>query len=135
MKRMFLMCCLLIFLFVPGMAQKIVTIGTELIRMDAQTNKIEYSINSGRSWHYRSAFTSSQGVLSDLLVLGKELLACTNKGVYYSTNKGQSWHSRFFFTTNTSFTNLQSNGTELLGSGTKGLYYSKNGGRSWHKRN
>lgn len=113
---------------------QLITFKNELIRMDAQKNKIDYSTTAGRSWLQRSVFTSSYGTLIDLLPYGEEILACTTKGIYYSTNSGRSWLSRYRFNSYT-FTSIQSNGSELLGLSSKGLYYSTNSGRSWLKRN
>ncbi|MEM8520639.1 hypothetical protein [Flavobacterium sp. PL12] len=66
----------------------------ELIRIcPKQSNKIEYSTTSGRSWHTRYS-GSSYGEFNDLTDAGKELLANTSKGLYFSTTNGRSWHKR-----------------------------------------
>lgn len=68
--------------------------GGELIRINPNnTNKIEYSTTSGRSWHTRYS-GSSYGNFHDLIDTGKEILANTSKGLYYSTAEGRSWHKR-----------------------------------------
>ena len=111
-----------------------VNLGRELVRINPAKNSIEYSQNGGRSWVMRCS-NGSYGTFRDLLVYGRELLACTSKGLYVSTNEGRSFSPRC---TNTSsygdFLNLQDAGTELLANTSKGLYYSRNEGRSWVKR-
>lgn len=73
---------------------QMITKGDELIRIcPKQSNKIEYSTTSGRSWHMRYS-GSLCGEFYDLTDAGKELLANTSKGLYYSTNNGRSWHKR-----------------------------------------
>lgn len=68
--------------------------GGELIRISPkQSNKIEYSTTSGRSWHTRYS-TGACGDFLDLTDNGKEILANTSKGFYYSTTEGRSWHKR-----------------------------------------
>ncbi|MGN0281145.1 MAG: hypothetical protein ACI4B3_02455 [Prevotella sp.] len=113
---------------------QIVNLGRELVRINPAKNSIECSQNGGRSWVMRCS-NSSYGTFRDLLVYGRELLACTSKGLYASTNEGRSFVPRC---TNTSsygdFLNLQNAGTELLANTTKGLYYSRNEGRSWVRR-
>jgi len=75
------------------MSQMIIK-GKELIRINpSKTNIVEYSTNSGRSWHSRYSGTSC-GNFNDLTDNGKEMLATTTKGLYYSTNDGRSWHKR-----------------------------------------
>ena len=113
---------------------QIVNLGRELVRINPAKNSIEYSQNGGRSWVMRCS-NGSYGTFRDLLVYGRELLACTSKGLYVSTNEGRSFAPRC---TNTSsygdFLNLQDAGTELLANTSKGLYYSRNEGRSWVRR-
>ena len=113
---------------------QIVNLGRELLRINMQKNSVEYSQNGGRSWVMRCC-NGSYGTFMDLLVYGREILACTSKGLYVSTNDGRSFAPRC---TNTSsygdFLNLQDAGTELLANTSKGLYYSRNEGRSWVRR-
>lgn len=113
---------------------QLVNLGSELVRINAGKNSIEYSQNGGRSWVMRCS-NPSYGTFADLLPYGTELLACTSKGVYVSTNQGRSFAPRC---TNLSsygnFLNLQDAGTELLANTSKGLYYSRNAGRSWVRR-
>lgn len=59
----------------------------------ANSQKIEYSINDGRSWNSRYQ-GSAYGDFEDLTDNGKEILATTSKGLYYSINEGRSWLRR-----------------------------------------
>ena len=72
---------------------QIVNLGKELVRINTQKNTVEYSQNGGRSWVMRFS-NNSYGTFRDLLVYGRELLACTSKGLYYSRNEGRSWVKR-----------------------------------------
>lgn len=112
---------------------KIITLGSELIRINPAKNHIEYSTNSGRSWLTRCA-SSSVGTFIDLLQYGNEVLAITSKGIYYSTNKCSSWLTRCTSTSAGTFMTLMDGGTELLAQTSKGLYYSTNKGSSWLRR-
>lgn len=107
--------------------------GNELIRINTQKNIIEYSTNSGRSWHTRFS-GSNTGNFLDLFDYGSEILSCTSKGVFYTTNEGRSWHSRCTNSSYGSFLQLSSDGQNILATTSMGLYYSNNGGRSWHRR-
>ena len=106
----------------------------ELIRINPSNNSIESSGNGGRSWIPRCTNTS-YGTFRDLLLVGREILATTSRGLYVSTNSARSFSPRC---TNTSsygdFINLQDEGNTLLANTSKGLYYSTNGGRSWVRR-
>lgn len=73
---------------------QMIQLDDELIRINTSKNNIEYSNNSGRSWHNRSSASSMMGTMQDLINNGKELLVTTSKGLYYSSNKGRSWHKR-----------------------------------------
>lgn len=112
---------------------QIVNLGRELVRINPAKNSIEYSQNGGRSWVMRCS-NGSYGTFRDLLVYGRELLACTSKGLYVSTNEGRSFVQRCSNTSYGEFLNIQDGGSELLANTTKGLYYSRNGGRSWVRR-
>ena len=116
-------------------SSQMISIGSELLRINPSKNTIEYSQNDGRSWVTRCSNGSSYGTFTCLLPLGREVLACTSKGLYVSTNQGRSFSPRC---TNTSsygdFLSLQYNGKELLANTSKGLYYSRNEGRGWIKR-
>ena len=106
----------------------------ELLRINPSNNTIEVSANGGRSWSPRCA-NASYGTLRDLLLVGREILAVTSRGIYVSTNSVRSFSPRC---TNTSsygdFLNLQEEGNTLLANTIKGLYYSTNGGRGWVRR-
>lgn len=107
----------------------------ELIRINPSNNTIESSSNGGRSWVIRCSDSRSYGTFRDLLLVEREILAATSKGIYVSTNSARSLSPRC---TNTSsygdFINLQDEGNTLLANTTRRLYYSTNGGRSWVKR-
>ena len=113
---------------------QLIHIGNEHLRINIAKNTIEYSQNGGRSWVTRCS-NASYGTFIDLLPFGREILACTSKGLYASQNDGRSFSPRC---TNTSsygdFLSLQENGSELLANTSKGLYYSRNEGRGWVKR-
>lgn len=113
---------------------QLIYIGNEHLRINSAKNTIEHSQNGGRSWVTRCSNTS-YGTFIDLLPFGREILACTSKGLYASQNEGRSFSPR---RTNTSsygdLLSLQENGSELLANTTKGLYYSRNEGRSWVRR-
>ena len=114
---------------------QLINTGSELLRINTAKNSIEYSLNDGRSWVTRCSSSTSYGTFISLLPYGREILACTSKGLYVSQNQGRSFTLRC---TNTSsygdFLSLMQNGNELLANTSKGLYYSRNEGRSWMKR-
>ncbi|WP_455532249.1 WD40/YVTN/BNR-like repeat-containing protein [Segatella salivae] len=112
---------------------QIVNFGREMIRINSEKNRIEYSTNGGNSWHSRYS-GSNAGKFYSLCIYGNELLACTSKGVYYSNNGGNSWHSRYSGSNAGEFEEITVQGNELLAQTSKGLYYSKNDGISWHRR-
>ena len=116
-------------------SSQLINTGSELLRINTAKNSIECSSNGGRSWVTRCSNSTSYGTFISLLPYGREILACTSKGLYASQNDGRSFSPRC---TNTSsygdFLNLQENGSELLANTTKGLYYSRNEGRSWVTR-
>jgi hypothetical protein len=116
-------------------SSQMISIGTDLLRINTSKNTIEYSHNDGRSWVTCCSNGSSYGTFISLLPLDREVLACTSKGLYVSQNDGRSFSPRC---TNISsygdFLSLQFNGKELLANTSKGLYYSRNEGRSWVKR-
>lgn len=112
---------------------QIVNLGRELLRINTQKNSIDYSHNEGRSWVMRCN-NSSYGTFRDLLLYGRELFACTSKGIYVSTNNGYSFAIRCSNSSYGEFLNLQDTGRELIANTTKGIYYSQNAGRSWVTR-
>lgn len=116
-------------------SSQLINTGSELLRINTAKNSIECSSNGGRSWVTRCSNSTSYGTFISLLPYGREILACTSKGLYASQNQGRSFSPRC---TNTSsygdFLSLMQNGNELLANTSKGLYYSRNEGRSWVKR-
>ena len=105
----------------------------ELIRINPSNNSIESSGNGGRSWIPRCT-NASYGTFRDLLLVDREILAATSRGLYVSTNAGRSFSPRCVNTSYGDFLNLQDEGNTLLANTSKGLYYSTNGGRSWVRR-
>ena len=112
---------------------QIVNNGCEMIRINSEKNRIEYSTNGGSSWHSRYS-GSIAGEFYSLCAYGDELLACTSKGVFYSKNAGCNWHSRYTGSIAGEFEEITVQGDELLAETSKGIFYSKNGGSSWHHR-
>lgn len=111
----------------------LISYGNELIRINSEKNRIEYSTNRGSSWSSRCTSTS-YGTFLCLLPYGNEILACTSKGVYYSTNRGSSWSSRCTSTSYGTFMELNEMDGKLFATTSKGLYYSTNKGSSWSKK-
>ena len=105
----------------------------ELLRINPSNNTIEVSTNGGRSWSPRCT-NASYGTFRDLLLVGREILAATSRGLYVSTNAARSFSPRCVNTSSGDFLNLQDEGNTLLANTSKGLYYSTNGGRSWVRR-
>lgn len=112
---------------------KMITLGSELIRINPAKNTIESSANNGRFWVTRST-QSSCGTFIDLLPYGNELLAVTSKGIFASSNQGRFWVSRSTQSSCGEFQSLTDGGKELLAQTSKGLYYSTNSGRFWVKK-
>ena len=105
----------------------------ELLRINPSNNAIEVSTNDGRSWSPRCT-NASYGTFRDLLLVGREILAATSRGLYVSTNAARSFSPCCVNSSYGDFINLQEEGHSLLANTSKGLYYSKNGGRSWVRR-
>ncbi len=109
-----------------------ISYGGEMIRYNPANSHIEYSNNGGRAWYVRYT-GSSIGNVRCITDCGKELLLCSDKGVFYSNNSGRAWYIR-----NSSFKNfieISNAGNELLASTDDGhVYYSNNQGRAWYKR-
>ncbi len=114
------------------MSQMIKT-SKEMIRINQEKNRLEYSNNDGRTWNSRCTNTF-YGTFESLLLYNEEILAITSKGIYYSKNDGRTWNSRCTSSSYGTFESLQDNGKELLATTSKGLYYSKNDGRTWNRR-
>ena len=115
-------------------SSQLINTGSELLRINTAKNSIEYSSNGGRSWVTRCSSSTSYGTFISLLPYGREILACTSKGLYASQNQGRSFSPRCTNTSYGDFLSLMQNGNELLANTSKGLYYSRNKGRSWVKR-
>lgn len=105
----------------------------ELLRINPSNNAIEVSTNEGRSWSPRCTNTS-YGTFRDLLLVGREILAATSRGLFVSTNSARSFSPRCVNSSYGDFLNLQDEGNTLLANTSKGLYYSTSGGRSWVRR-
>ena len=113
---------------------KMISFGSELIRINPSNNRIEYSTSRGSSWITRYS-GSSCGEFRDLLEYGGKIVACTDKGICYSTNKGASWIAKCTSSYAKTFTSIQDGGRELLAmTGDGHLYYSTNEGSSWIRR-
>ena len=115
-------------------SSQLINTGSELLQINTAKNSIEYSSNGGRSWVTRCSSSTSYGTFISLLPYGREILACTSKGLYASQNQGRSFSPRCTNTSYGDFLSLMQNGNELLANTSKGLYYSRNEGRSWVKR-
>ena len=113
---------------------QLITFGSELIRINPASNRIEYSTNRGISWITRYS-GSGCGKFRDLVPYNGKIIAITDKGVYYSTNKGISWICRNTGPSVKTFVSVQDAGRELLAQTNDGhLYYSTNEGISWIRR-
>lgn len=106
--------------------------GAELLRINTEKNRIEYSSTDGRSWNSRNT-SSSYGRFMDLVGFGAELLILTSKGIYSSKNAGRSIYSRWRGSSYGELLSLTDTGGKLILTTTKGTYASKNEGRSWSK--
>lgn len=134
MKRILLLLCLSALIVMPSVAQKMIVVGHELIRINKR-NAIEYSTNAGLSWSQRFRGTQQTGAFNSIMEYDSDLYACTSNGVFVSTNKGVSWVKKASSTTVTGdFRTLVSYRGELIAHTSKGIFYSKNNGTSWVKR-
>lgn len=116
-----------------GSMPQLVTYGSELLRINAQKNSIEYSSNGGRTWLNRFCM-SSVGTFRDLLVMGADLFAATSKGLYWSRNGGATWVTRYNNSAVGEFQTLATDGAVLLAGTSKGLFASRNQGMTWERR-
>ena len=107
--------------------------GREMIRINTQKNTIEYSTSNGLNWNTRYS-SGSCGTFYDLFDNGREILACTSKGVYYSTSEGLNWNCRYSSGACGTFMQLSSDGRYLYATTSQGLYYSSSNGLNWNKR-
>ena len=85
----------------------------ELLRINPSNNTIEVSTNGGRSWSPRCT-NASYGTFRDLLLVDREILAATSRGLYVSTNAARSFSPRCVNTSYGDFLNLQDEGNTLL---------------------
>lgn len=109
-----------------------VNLGSELIRYNPSNGHIEYSTSQGRVWSARCT-SRTFGTARALIVYGKELLLCSDKGVYYSTSKGAVWSLRC--SSHKDFIDLTDGGRELLATTSDGkMYYSTSKGMVWSRR-
>jgi len=72
---------------------QILNLGKELLRINHDRNRIEFSTNGGRSWIARFSGANA-GTFIDLSLNGEQILANTSKGLYVSNNSGRSWIKR-----------------------------------------
>lgn len=107
--------------------------GRELLRINTQKNQIQYSTDSGRNWMIRYTGTYS-GPFVDLFDFGKEIIACTSKGLFGSKDEGRNWQTRYTGSYCGTFQQLASDGKNILATTSKGLFISRDGGRNWNKR-
>lgn len=113
---------------------KLINYDGELLRINSQDNKIEYSRNGGSTWSTRCA-TNVYGTFYDLLDYGPEILACTSKGIYASRTKGSTWITRCGTSIFGTFLELSlGDGGTLLCTTSKGLYYSRTKGTTWSRK-
>lgn len=109
-----------------------VSYGGELVRYNPANGHIEYSSSQGRAWLMRNS-GSSLGNVKSLTVYGKELILCSDKGIFYSTSGGRAWLLRN--SSNKNFIDLQDCGRELIATTDDGhIYYSTSAGRAWFRR-
>lgn len=116
---------------------QIVNNGSKLIRINTAKNTLESSQNGGITWVTlnNNANSFNCGTFIDLIYSGRDLLACTSKGLYVSKNDGLTFILKCANSlSHGDFQAININGQELLATTSKGLYYSRNGGISWIKR-
>ena len=113
---------------------QLVTLGSELIRINPSNGHIESSTTGGRSWLVRYTGNGC-GRFIDILPFAGKLLALTDKGVYGSTTGGRSWLIRCSSSIAQSLVSLQDGGRELIGMTADGhIYTSTTEGASWLRR-
>lgn len=114
---------------------QIISLGSELLRINPQKNSIEVSKDGGKNWSIRKASSSSHGTFMDLVLFGQMVYAVTSKGVYFSKDKGSNWSLKRANTSSSgNFQSIMQDGTNLLAQTSKGLYYSKDGGANWTRK-
>ena len=106
--------------------------GAEMLRINPSNNAIEYS-RDGRNWTRRFS-SQCYGTFFDLCLVGPDVYAATQKGVFFSHDGGRNWTGKYIGPSYGTFQTLMLRGTELWAQTTKGTYVSKDGGRNWMKR-
>ncbi len=134
MKRIFLFFCLSAFLILPTVAQKMIVVGHELIRINKR-NGIEFSSNAGLNWTQRYRGNLQTGAFISIMEFDSDLYACTSNGVFVSSNKGLTWLKKSAATATTGdFRTIVSYRGELIAHTSKGVFYSRDRGITWIKR-
>jgi hypothetical protein len=109
-----------------------VSYGSELVRYNPGTRRIEYSTNRGALWSTR-AQVRPLGDVRAIVNYGKYLLACSDKGIFVSSDRGASWKT--WTTSYKSFIDIFDGGRELLANTADGhIYVSKDNGYTWYRR-
>lgn len=109
-----------------------VTMGSELIRYNPSKATIEVSKSRGFAWFMRYN-CSSMGKVRALAKHDKEIILCSDKGIYVSNSNGMSWSLRSGAYRN--FIDMQDMGNELIATTSDGhTYASSSGGFSWFLR-
>ena len=106
--------------------------GKEMLRINPQTNVIEYSRDS-RNW-VRRCSSKAYGTFKDLCLFGPYVYAVTSKGICFSRDNGTNWTSKCVSRAYGEFQTLMAQGTELYAQTTKGLYMSKDNGTNWIRK-
>lgn len=113
---------------------QLISIESELIRINPTNNRIESSSSAGRVWKTRYS-GSYCGTFRDLVEFGDEIIALTDKGIYSSRNAGATWAARCSSSIAKSFSSIQDGGNELLGMTADGhIYASTSKGATWMRR-
>ena len=113
---------------------QLVTLGSELIRINPSNGHIEYSTSGGRTWMTRYS-GSGYGRFLDLLPFSGKLLALTEKGVFCSSSVGRSWLTKNASSIARSLVALQDGGKEVIGMTADGhIYASSSEGAIWLRR-
>lgn len=112
---------------------QLITIGTDLCRINPAKNSIEISRDKGRNWTAK-CISNSYGTFKDLCLFGAEIYAVTSKGVYISKDGGRNFSSKCTSSSYGEFQTIMAQGSVLYAQTSKGLYASKDGGRNWTKK-
>lgn len=112
----------------------LISLGDELLRINFDNNRIEFSRTGGRTWLTRYS-GSYCGTFSDLVEFDDEIIALTDKGIYCSSNEGLTWRARCTNSIAKSFDYIQDGGDELLGITFDGhIYSSSSNGATWRRQ-